>query len=83
MGQLLVRKIDENVKERLRIRAKLHGVSMEEEARTILHAELLRDENAKPGLGTQIAELFRGIEGNDEPFAILLDEAVRPATFEE
>ena len=36
MASLSVRKIDEDVYERLRIRAAKHGVSMEEEVRQIL-----------------------------------------------
>ena len=44
MAQLLIRKIDDDAKEKLRKRAKRHGVSMEAEARTILHAELFRPE---------------------------------------
>ena len=38
MGNLTVRKIDDRVKERLRVRAARRGVSMEEEARRILSA---------------------------------------------
>jgi plasmid stability protein len=33
---MLIRNIDDRLKERLRVRAALHGRSMEEEARTIL-----------------------------------------------
>lgn len=83
MAQLLIRRIDEDVKENLRRRAKRHGVSMEEEARMILRAELLRDESGRPGLGTQIAELFAGIKDNDEPLEESRDHPVRYATFDE
>jgi phosphopantothenoylcysteine decarboxylase/phosphopantothenate--cysteine ligase len=38
MGNLTIRKIDDRVKERLRVRAARRGVSMEEEARRILSA---------------------------------------------
>lgn len=37
MASLSVRKIEDDVYERLRTRAKEHGVSMEEEARRIIH----------------------------------------------
>lgn len=83
MGQLLIRKIDDDVKENLRRRAKRHGVSMEEEARSILRAELLRAEAREVGLGTQIAELFRGIPDNSEPFEFELKGPVRAARFDE
>lgn len=36
MASLTIRNIDDTVKERLRVRAALHGHSMEEEARVIL-----------------------------------------------
>ena len=36
MAQLIVRKLDDDVKERLRARAKKHGRSLEAEARAIL-----------------------------------------------
>lgn len=82
MPQLLIRRIDETVKENLRLRAKQNGVSMEEEARAILRAELAPDKQ-EYGLGSRIADLFRGIPGNDEPLPELPDFPVRPARFDE
>lgn len=82
MAQLLIRRIDEDVKENLRKRARRHGVSMEEEARTILRAELLRPEPKVPGLGTQIADLFKDIPDNDEPFEVELRGPFKPAEFD-
>ena len=49
MAQLLVRQIDDDVKRRLQERAKKHGVSMEEEVRTILRAEVLKDDGKTHG----------------------------------
>lgn len=83
MAQLLIRKLDEDVKQNLRLRAKRHGVSMEEEARSILRAELLRPEKEEYGLGTRIAALFRDIPDNDEPLPELPDQPIRPARFDE
>jgi plasmid stability protein len=85
MAQLLVRKLDDDVKQRLRERARRHGVSIEEEARAILRAELLRPqkEDEQYGLGTRIAALFRNIPDNDEPLPELPDEPIRPARFDE
>ncbi len=82
MGQLLVRRLDDDVKRRLQERAKRHGVSMEEEARAILRATLLRDDGDEYGLGTKIANLFRDIPDNDEPFERKLDRPARRVDFD-
>ena len=61
MAQILVRNLEENVKRRLRRRAKANGRSMEEEARMIIR-EAVAD-NAPPkaeGLGTRRAKHSAG-----------------------
>ena len=80
MAQLLVRNLDENVKERLRRRAALRGRSMEEEVRDILRAAADQDMEAQPctGLGTRIARRFAGL-GLDADLPELRGEAARPA----
>jgi plasmid stability protein len=83
MGQLLVRKLDDDVKRRLQERAKRHGVSMEQEARSILRAELLRGDKDEYGLGSKIAALFRNVPDNEEPFERKLNEPLRPVNFDE
>ena len=83
MAQLLIRKLDTDVKDNLRRRAKRHGVSMEEEARSILRAELLKPEGEEYGLGSRIAALFRDIPDNDEPFPTLPDTPIRVIDFDE
>lgn len=60
MAQLVVRNIEESVKTKLQRRAKRHGRSMEEEVREILR-DAMKDEGKDRKLGTEIAELFRGI----------------------
>ena len=64
MAQLLVRNLDEAVKEALRRRARCHGRSMEEEARMILcqaiHSGAWVSTPASPGLGSRMAALFAG-----------------------
>lgn len=82
MAQLLIRRLDDEVKERLRSQAKAHGVSMEEEARTILMEGLppAQAEDTR-GLGTRIAELFRDIPDNDEPLPELPRQTWRPIKF--
>ena len=70
MAQLLVRNLDESVKEALRRRARSHGRSMEEEARWILSQATLGGNwtslAAGAGLGSRMAALFAGL-GLEEP----------------
>lgn len=66
MASLVVRNIPESVKQRLQTRAKKHGRSMEEEIRLILRSAANEAIRPSSGLGTEIANLFRGI-GLDEP----------------
>ena len=62
MAQLVVRNLEENVKRRLRERAKGHGRSMEEEARAIIRDAVKVDEPRKrEGLGTQLMKLFANV----------------------
>jgi plasmid stability protein len=61
MAQILVRNLENEVKARLRRRAKRNGRSMEEEVREILRDAAKNDPRQRKGLGTEIAELFRGI----------------------
>lgn len=44
MPQLIVRKIEEKIVKKLKARARLHGISTQEEHRRILRRVLLRDE---------------------------------------
>jgi antitoxin FitA len=82
MAQLIVRKIEKDVKDRLQRRARRHGVSMEEEVRSILREAAFAPEEPRVGLGTQIANLFKGIPDNDEPLPELPREPFRPYDFE-
>jgi plasmid stability protein len=61
MAQILVRDIDDDVKELLQRRAARHGHSMEAEVRDILRDVVKNDETAMGGLGSEIASLFQGI----------------------
>ena len=59
MAQLLVRNIENGVKERLKRRARRNGRSMEEEVRDILRAAVHKEEDSPAGgLGTKLAALF-------------------------
>jgi plasmid stability protein len=62
MAQLIVRNLDEAVKRELQRRAARHGRSMEEEVRDILRDAVKDRGRNQKGLGTQIAERFKGIE---------------------
>ena len=60
--QLIVRNIARPVMSELKRRAARHGRSMEEEVRDILADAVKRRGEPEKGLGTRIAERFRGIE---------------------
>jgi len=66
MASITIRNLDDDVKERLRIAAARHGVSMEEEARRILRTALLVAESEK-GLGTRIHEIWARAGGWEMP----------------
>jgi len=81
MSQLLVRQLDEDVKEKLRRRARRHGHSMEEEVREILR-NAVRDEGGEPkALGSRLAARFAGV-GLTEEIPELRGQPARPADFE-
>lgn len=61
MAQLVVRNLEQSIKNRLQRRAKRHGRSMEEEVREILRDATKSESPQRKGLGTRIAEHFRGI----------------------
>ena len=60
MAQLIVRNLDDDVKERLQQRARRHGRSTEEEVRSILRQAVLADERSDVPLGTRLAGRFAG-----------------------
>ena len=72
MASITIRKLDEGVKARLRIRAAEHGHSMEEEARGILEAAVdaggmksARPESLYTAIRKRLAEA--GLKGADLP----------------
>jgi plasmid stability protein len=65
MASITIRKLPENTKRRLRIRAARNGRSMEQEARELLEIGLARDD-AEPGnLGEAIRRRFAPLGGVD------------------
>ncbi len=75
MAQLVVRRLDDEVKERLRARARKHGRSLEAEARTILEdaagGALKQGErrSKEKGFGTLMHERFKRIGLTEEEYA--------------
>lgn len=60
MAQLIVRNVEDEIRDKLRELAIAHGRSMEEEVREILRAAVLRVElEPKDGLGSRIVARFR------------------------
>ena len=67
MAAMTIRNIDEAIKSRLRLRAAMHGRSMEDEARDILRSAL-STENPKPrNLADAIHARFAALGGVDLP----------------
>jgi len=84
VAQLLVRNLDESVKQALRERARRHGRSMEEEARLILSQATQAGTGSltvdSPGLGSRMALLFAGL-GLEEPIEAWQGQEAEPADF--
>lgn len=82
MAQLIVRKLDETVKKRLKQRAAQRGHSMEEEIRDILSQAVGAKATREEGLGTFIARQFAGKgRGIDFDIPEWHGEKARPARF--
>lgn len=62
MASITIRNLDDDLKRRLRVRAAVHGCSMEQEAREILGKALKRSSPEKD-LGTFIHEIFAPLGG--------------------
>ncbi|GIK72561.1 MAG: hypothetical protein BroJett021_15490 [Chloroflexota bacterium] len=60
MTSLTIRNVDAATKQRLRMRAARHGVSMEEGVRRILK-DALRPAEATSGLGKRLCDRFAGL----------------------
>lgn len=81
MAQVIVRELEDVVKQGLKRRAARHGNSMEEEIREILR-NAVRQEQAPPSrLGSRIAARFRD-QGLDTDLPELQGSEARAATFD-
>jgi plasmid stability protein len=78
--QLIVRNLEDSVKEKLRWRAARHGRSLEAELCDILRDAVARPESSERQLGSLIARRFAGV-GTNVAFAELRDHTARPARF--
>lgn len=67
MAVMTIRNIDDAIKSRLRLRAAMHGRSMEDEARDILRAALSTEIPRPRNLGQAINERFVELGGVDLP----------------
>ncbi len=67
MASITIRKLDEQTKTRLRVRAAHRGRSMEDEARNILRAALSGEDAAPRDLGEAIRRRFRPLGGVELP----------------
>ena len=66
MAQLVIRKLDTDIKKNLKKRAAQHGISMEAEVRLILANALKEEKPSCLGLGSRIASRFSG-KGLEQP----------------
>jgi plasmid stability protein len=64
---MTIRNLDKTLKARLRMRAAMHGKSMEEEARDILRAALSAEPRRASNLGQAILNRFAPLGGVDLP----------------
>lgn len=83
MAQLIVRNIEEEVKQRLVQRARRHGHSMEEEVRNILRHAVEEEARPEPdlGFGTRLANFFAR-HNFDIEIEELKGREARPAVFD-
>jgi plasmid stability protein len=77
MTSLTIRNLDEATKQRLRIRAAQHGVSMEEEVRRILREAVRPAEESPSGLGQSLRDLFAELDTDE--FVLPERHVPRPA----
>lgn len=80
MAQILIRQLDDDVKQRLVQRARRHGRSTEEEVREILRNAVRDADEAPTRLGSRISARFTAV-GLEDEISELRGHSVRPAEF--
>ncbi len=63
MASITIRRLDHDLKERLRVRAARHGRSMEDEVREMLRISLAADDSAPSDLAAAIGRRFESVGG--------------------
>ena len=82
MAQIIVRNLEDTVRNKLRDLAQSHGRSMEEEVREILRGSVADQSSEKIHLGSRLAQRFAS-HGFDNPIAELRGQAIDPPSFDE
>jgi antitoxin FitA len=83
MAQLVVRNLEDDVKARLRERAKRHRRSLEAEVREILRNAAHAEERPTGGLGSEIADLFKDCGFREGEIQEIRGYPIKPAIFDE
>ena len=73
MGQIVVRRLDDDVKAKLQRRARRHGRSTEEEVREILRNAVRTEGSARAPLGSRLAARFAGVGLGEDIPELLVD----------
>jgi plasmid stability protein len=81
VAQIIVRNLDNDLKEALKRRAQRHGCSMEEEVRQILRRAVNEQPDTISDLGSRIATRFAGI-GLKTPLPELHGQEIDPVAFD-
>jgi antitoxin FitA len=81
MGQIVVRRLEDDVKLKLQRRARLHGRSTEEEVREILRTAVKDEGGVHAPLGSRLAARFSRL-GLSEEIPELRGQPGRPADLE-
>ena len=63
MASITIRRLDDDIKERLRLQAARHGRSMEEEVRELLRTSLTREDRDPLNLAESIRKRFKSLGG--------------------
>ena len=82
MAQLVVRNLEDSVRDRLKRRAKRNGRSMEQEVRDILSNAVNQPESPSGGLGSEIAARFAR-NGLEFDIPVLRGYTIKPPSFED
>ncbi|HEY8609809.1 MAG TPA: plasmid stability protein [Roseomonas sp.] len=81
MASLLIRNVDEALRDQLKARARRHRRSLEEEARELLRAAIAREASGSETLPAIAARLFGPERGIDLALPLRAAERERPPIF--